>query len=163
MKDKSRLDALMDLYDNDAAVIDARRGGLIVGRSHDDGGITVVRANYKDGFPLWAELEMEGMEFLMNPAATEKHRCRLMEINSLNQPTDASDDGCNIACDVYNVEGGNAILITNYEQAIINKYATRRYIRELCELNDNPSYEPPQELPAALSYRAYLEIFGARE
>jgi len=57
------------LLDEDLA-IDGTNGGLLIGLSHDDGGIKVLM-NY--GYGYFLKAEFEGYEYLFNPEANNKY------------------------------------------------------------------------------------------
>jgi len=67
------------LYKEDA-IVDARKGGLLLGPSHDDGGIYFL-FEYRDGFRLYGEVE--GFEYIMNRDSATK--CKELQINNHNR------------------------------------------------------------------------------
>ncbi|WP_223448475.1 hypothetical protein [Pseudomonas sp. BF-R-19] len=115
-------------------IVDARDGGLIVGRSHEDGHIVMMQ-----GTSTFGKFEqigfVEGGEYIMSTDATEAHYDRLKEINEDNSP-------CG---DEISVSSDSQIINTRAEphdkflviqrQYIININSTRRHFKELEDLN----------------------------
>ena len=65
---------------NANGIVDCTKGGLILGNSHSDGGIKVIR-HYKKDLYEWV-FEFEGYEYIMNPDATAKQINYLSKINN---------------------------------------------------------------------------------
>lgn len=148
MIEKPPLDVLKDLYTRNAIVTDVRRGGLVLGASHYDGGIPMISIVSINGVDtLWCVGEMEGMEFIMNPKATEKYHDTLNEINSFEEDTSIED--ANRVADhtytVYEIEKGGAILV-DPAQMIINKNASLYYLHQLDVLNQHLLHEVPETI-----------------
>lgn len=61
-------------------IVDCTKGGLILGNSHADGGIKVIRQWKKDLYEI--AFEFEGFEYIMHPDATEKHLEYLTNLNN---------------------------------------------------------------------------------
>jgi hypothetical protein len=147
--EKHPIDIINDLHARNAIVIDARKGGLIIGASHEDGGIIMLREAYcGDRRVLFPVGEMQGGEFLVNPGATEKYNGRLLEINSFNEYFDAKDIALpgDYRVSTFKIEKGYAILISNFAQMVINRNATLCYLHELNELNRQPLMESPDTI-----------------
>lgn len=61
-------------------VVDARRGGLVIGRSHDEGNIYMIQ-EYLNGYRVINN--MEGGEYVIGHETIEKHKDRIVLINSM--------------------------------------------------------------------------------
>ena len=127
-------------------IVDARDGGLIVGRSHEEGHIVMLQ-----GTSTLGEFEhmgfVEGGEYIMSTDATEAHYDRLKEINEDNGPC---GDEISVSSDsqIINTraEPHDKFLIIQ-SQYIININSTRRHFRELEDLNRSQRYYRGQVLP----------------
>jgi hypothetical protein len=119
-------------------VVDARTGGLVIGRSHADGNIYMIRQKY----PLY-EFEfcshLEGGEYILNHNAYKKYKGRIDEINSYKVAGDAVDlyDVCKVNILLTKNEPGDKLLLIDYRgQFIVNKKATSKFLIELDVLNN---------------------------
>ncbi|MBC3197022.1 MULTISPECIES: hypothetical protein [Pseudomonas] len=115
-------------------IVDARDGGLIVGRTHEEGHILMFQ-----GTDVLGEFEhmgfVEGGEYIMSTDATAHHYSRLEEINSDKSPCDA---------EIYVTASSQLIntraephdkFLVIHKQFIINRNATKRHFDELERLN----------------------------
>lgn len=148
MIEKPPLDILNDLYTRNATITDVRRGGLVLGASHDDGGIPMISVVCINGIEtLWCVGEMQGMEFIMNPKATGKYCKTLEEINAFKE--DAKIEDVNVVNNhdytVYEIEKGGAVLM-DPSQMIINKNASLHYLHQLNILNLHLLHEVPETI-----------------
>ncbi|MCQ0168439.1 hypothetical protein DN388_15895 [Pseudomonas sp. S12(2018)] len=115
-------------------IVDARDGGLIVGRSHQNGHILMFQ-----GTPSLGEFEhigyVEGGEYIMSTGATESHMARLEEINRDNAPCD-TEVPISLDSQIINTraEPHDKFLVIE-KQFIINRNATKRHFVELEKLN----------------------------
>jgi len=136
------------------SAVDGTQGGLILGPSHDDGGINMLVR--KEG-KYYLEGEVEGGEYVFNWGATERYK-GLMPI--LNNPTQHKRP-------TYTpVEIPQGISIINARQhglakfiifecggfAIFNKFSTAGYLQTLENLNNATSYELVDEKHAQLIF-----------
>ena len=121
--------------------IDSIKGGFILGNAHEDEGIPVLR-RYKDGYRLMAEFE--GEEFLLNPASTKMFMKDFERLNNferdekLNFPKIENFENLRILdCRLkHNLYSSKFLLTdTRCEYAVFNKHSTKRYIKELDEMN----------------------------
>lgn len=134
---------LKPLVENEG-IIDATKGGLILGISHKEGGIKVF-AQYKNESLYEIIAEFEGWEYILNPTATANNLEYLNKINEefVNTKIDfiEYDIPNNIATlDVRPViphlkSTSKFLLIGQYDQFIVNKHATKKYLNELNALN----------------------------
>lgn len=123
----------------DGHIIDARAGGLVLGRHHNEDDIPMLAAVAPGIFQVLGK--MQGGEYFVNRAATAKHRERLEEINSHQsseyipmQSIELSDKSR-----VFNTNGirGELALLIDSGSFIINRAATLKFYRELEELNNS--------------------------
>jgi hypothetical protein len=129
------------LYKNDL-LVNPIEGGLVLGPSHDDNGIQMIR---KQGDEYLWIAEMEGYEYLVNPFATDRHHGRLEKINSSVYPSiflfeeyPVQAGITTIDCRPVLVDGLSHtkwIGLTKYSQWIVNKAATQGNLLELNRLN----------------------------
>lgn len=116
-------------------IVDARAGGLIVGRGHDEGHILMFSPGEELGEYVFAGF-VEGGEFIMGTNATAAHRPELEQLNQDKTPTesrpklDASSRIINTCAEPH-----DKFLII-HSQYIINRNATNRHFSELQRLNN---------------------------
>jgi hypothetical protein len=116
-------------------VIDARTGGYVIGRSHEEGGIKCV-VEIEEGFQVVAEIE--GSEFVINAHAATLYK---EDIDVLNSDFDTSvnlEDPIQISkyTSVYNTSGTyEKVLWLPLNCYIVNRYATHKYFEVLEKLN----------------------------
>lgn len=131
----------IDYIAQNGGFIDSSPGGLVIGKTHAEGGITMVRPN-KDGKTIDVVGEMEHGEFIMSAEATKMYKDRLYEINS-----DTNFDGL-INIDsirrlkniLFTGKTFATIVFASGEQFIINHKSTAKYIDELERLNEKAKY-----------------------
>lgn len=117
-------------------VVDARRGGLVIGRSHDEGNIYMIQ-QYLTGYRVINH--MEGGEYVICHEAIMKHKDRIIYINSLQM------DCQNVDIDVLR---HTPLLVTQLDgphdkfllfdvrrQFVVNKGSTCYFLEELNRLN----------------------------
>ena len=132
--------------------IDGTKGGLLLGPSHKDGGITLL-LKYKDGYRTVAELE--GLEYVLNPIATIKNLSELKKINeydfdnkilSLSVPQDLALT--KLDCFTQNKKFKSKFLLADARggQFVINKYSTHLNLQQLEYLNFDTGLELYGEL-----------------
>ncbi|MDR1718448.1 MAG: hypothetical protein LBS20_21635 [Prevotella sp.] len=122
---------------NQDFIVDAREGGLIIGRSHDEGNIYVI-IPVKDGYNYVHPVE--GGEYIVNHISSMKHWDRIRFINSHK----ASD--CTIHIDILRktpllvTQGRIAdklLLIHQEGQYVVNKRAACLFLEELNAINSD--------------------------
>lgn len=117
-------------------IVDARRGGLVIGRSHDEGNIYMIQ-QYLTGYRVINH--MEGGEYIICHDAIMKHKDRIEYINSLQMRCQ------NVDIDVLR---HTPLLVTRMEgpydkfllfdvriQYVVNKGSTCFFLEELNRLN----------------------------
>lgn len=122
-------------------IADARRGGLVVGRSHAEGNIYMIRqcANivaYEDCS------NMEGGEYIINHGACLLHKDRIEYINSFlfREYNVDMEEVCRtplIITQRLDSDKDRLLLIDNRGQFIVNKHATCVFLKELNEINQS--------------------------
>lgn len=127
------LDKLIDLK----IVANGTKGGLVIGNLHSKGGIHLISPI--PGERLRYIGEMEGWEYLSSPLQKQELRDEYIKINeeTKNQGRDIRTEfeipeGCNVV-DVSGIEVPFIIMLEQH--FIINRFATKKRINELIELD----------------------------
>lgn len=124
-------------------IFDGRRGGLILGNSHLEGGIHLLQ--YKPEINKFRLVgEMEGWEFITAPLKNQYFREQFDHLNKSIIPTSMEiktdfniPKGCPII-DTQNLQLSILFISVN-NQYIINRFATKEHINNLIELNEKMS------------------------
>lgn len=122
-------------------VIQARAGGLVIGRTCEEDDIPMFR--YAGGGHFQLLGLMQGGEFLMAAEATARHYDRLREINSeIGEWLPATNIPLSAATTVINTNHVNpsAYLWIQTGQFVINRHATAKHLVELEQLNAQQGY-----------------------
>tara|TARA_R110000868_G_scaffold345588_3_gene606728 strand:+ start:96 stop:605 length:510 start_codon:yes stop_codon:yes gene_type:complete len=115
-------------------------GGLVLGNSHRKGGIHLLQPKTENTFVYVGE--MEGWEYLTHFKTTSKYRHELNEINERTKVI-SKDIKTNFKipekCKVIDTTGKEIafIIVSNYSQFIVNRFATKKHIKEIIELEKN--------------------------
>ena len=122
---------------NKRLIVDARNGGLVIGRSHDEGNIYMIRQLYPEyRFEFCSNLE--GGEYIICYEAYVKYKQRIEEINAYKQYGDTVDlydiCKCNILL-TQNEPFDKLLLIDHRGQFIVNKRATSKFLFEIDCIN----------------------------
>jgi len=72
-------------------VFNGEKGGLVLGNSHDDGGIHLLQLDIEKNIIKYAG-EMEGFEYLSSPLKSELHSNDLVRINNLVSEIDRNKE-----------------------------------------------------------------------
>lgn len=115
-------------------VVDGRSGGLVRGRSHEQGHIVMISPSSPLGRYELVGL-MEGGEYLMSTDATAIHQERLKEINGDNTPCDTPLPAAPAGRVLDVTAEPHDKLLVIERQFIINCNSTRRHLDELLALN----------------------------
>ena len=125
-------------------IIDARSGGLVLGRPGPEDDIPMFRAIIPGVLELCGL--MHGAEFIVNNMAAAKHVDRLLEINSYRPEdyTPLASIPLTLTTRVFNTNrttgpDSNLALLIQTNQFIVNRRATVKYYSELEELNNSVS------------------------
>lgn len=153
----SRSDILVTSSDIDeivenGSVVDGRMGGLVMGHSHDEGGIHMIMIDPK-GPILYAGV-MEGGEFLLNSVASRQFFDTIATINEISHPNTAPntakpwiDEGeapqteevdtleATYQIQAYQCNQLHHVLLIDKWQAIVNREATAKHLHALLQLN----------------------------
>jgi hypothetical protein len=115
-------------------LVAGRGGGLIVGRTHEQGHIIMMSPTDSLGELTVVGL-VSGGEYILSSEATEQHRARLEEINADTSPCD-QEIVVTSETRILNTRGEphDKILVI-HRQFIINAQATKRNFAELDALN----------------------------
>lgn len=121
-------------------VVDARSGGLVLGRTHAEGDIIIVHriTDGTDRFIVAAM--MEDGEYILNVRASISEKARLDEINQLkgDTPSDITLATITPECHIFNTHADpfDKLLWVDRGQFIVNAFATSKHFAELESLND---------------------------
>lgn len=117
-------------------VVDARRGGLVIGRSHKEGNIYMIQ-QYLTGYRVINH--MEGGEYVVCHEAIMKHKDRIEHINSLQMNCQNVDIDVlrHTPLLVTRMEGlyDKFLLFDVRRQFVVNKGSTCFFLEELNRLN----------------------------
>jgi len=118
-------------------IVDARAGGLVIGRSHDDGSVIMIRQKHPEFNFVYAS-NLEGGEYIISKKAYFKYKERIEEINAYKWTGDRVDlydiCKCNILL-TKNEPFDKILLIDHQVQFIVNKKATSRFLYEIDCIN----------------------------
>lgn len=125
-------------------IVESHKGGLVMGPSHQDGGIQIITLGENDCF--WNS-EMEGWEYIINPSSSATHGDELKKINGAhNRLTDqlnfteydVPDHITILDCSPVEING---VLFTRWllqystSQWIISRESTKRHLERLNQIN----------------------------
>lgn len=130
-------------YEKKGWAIQATMGGLVLGRSHDEGGIFVW---IKNGNHYVLEAEIEGYEYILNPGAACYYKKIFPEFNKpyehkyLGSPS--YDPPAHITLlDTQHPMEPKFLLFELGHFAIINKYSSSGYLDTLDKMNKAVTYK----------------------
>lgn len=122
-------------------IVDGRAGGLVVGRSHDEGNIYMIQETGDGRFFIPGHLE--GGEYILNYDAYEAEQNRIIEINqSTEQASETESLPISSSVRVINTSASpndKLLWIDIRGQFIINKFSTKKFMLELQEINEKHS------------------------
>jgi hypothetical protein len=122
----------------EGSIIDARSGGLIIGRDDSAEDIPILSPLSIGVFHICGL--MQGGEYILNANASTKHSARVKEINSYNdrenyKPLNSLKVMESTSVINTNTNPGKIILLVDNGQFIVNRAATVKYYRELENIN----------------------------
>lgn len=122
-------------------IVDGRAGGLVVGRSHDDGNIYMIQETVDGRFFIPGHLE--GGEYILNSDAYEAEEKRIIEINESKEFTPKKSSlPITSSIRVINTAASpndKLLWIDVRDQFIINKSSTMAFLPELQAINEKYS------------------------
>ncbi|MBW4443306.1 MAG: hypothetical protein KME10_19105 [Plectolyngbya sp. WJT66-NPBG17] len=133
--------AFADIYDllMQGSLIDARPGGLILGREHDEDDIPMLAPQAVGIFQLVGY--MQGGEYILNRDAAIEHKEKILEINSYKDKDYTPLRSIRLTDTTRilntNASSGSTALLVEHGQFVVNRAATARYYYELEELNNS--------------------------
>jgi hypothetical protein len=126
--------------------VDGSEGGIILGESHNNGGVKVL-FEYDDGYRLVAEVE--GGEYILNGGSSCEFFEWLIHVNNPKQDKGKYEPIVDAKHNVIdcrpNVVGGLQKFLVfdiRVRHFIVNKYSTSRHIEILNRLNSLIRYQP---------------------
>ena len=121
--------------------IDARRGGLVLGNSHDNGGV-IFLYQFPEGFRVFGELE--GYEYVLPREITQKNQKLIRKINNHERDFDDRFEEYQIPNNIITIDARKNESQSKYILcdsrggfSIINKHSTKIHLKKLDELNRN--------------------------
>lgn len=120
--------------------VDGSKGGLILGRSHKEGGVPVIKWN---GVEYERNIEVEGYEYLFSSWSSHLYLSHLGRLNTSVQesifkpfrsytiPSDTSLIDARLESDT------KAIIIGLFKTFIVRRSATKKYLKTLDLINKN--------------------------
>ncbi len=132
-----RQEAILEMLSS-GILIDGRKGGLVVGPSHEEGNIFLLYQCQADKYTIIGT--MEGGEYLLSHMTYLLYRDRINIINAWDPPATSllQKDEIPSGVRVINAFGETSekmILIDHEGQFIINKFATSKFLEEIDVLN----------------------------
>jgi hypothetical protein len=129
---------------NKGLVIDGTKGGLIVGPSHEEGGVLVVR-EYLDKILVVAELE--GYEYFINAKASKQYYSEIEKINSAyEQRVDyvkfasykipATIRVIDVQHKKVDGKSERPLLLMRQDQWCVNRLSSKEYLKQLDQMNN---------------------------
>ena len=118
-------------------LLDGRRGGLVLGPSHEEGNIFLLYEKQAGKYEILGT--MEGGEYLLSHEAYRTFKDRIDEINSWEFPTafpgKIEISKKTLIINAFGKSSEKVILIDRRGQFIVNKFAVGRYLAEIEALN----------------------------
>ncbi|HVS51949.1 MAG TPA: hypothetical protein VHD62_06290 [Opitutaceae bacterium] len=122
-------------------VVDGRAGGLILGRSYEEGGITVITQRGADFF---IHSCVEGGEFILNKDASCRNLARLRDMNVGRTAAEVVNDANDLTevsqFVITNGAPDDRMLWISWNQVVVAKTPSLKHLSELIRLNqtENP-------------------------
>lgn len=123
-----------DYLTENGLLVDGTNGGLVLGLSHDEGGIYMIM-ECDEGHRVIAT--MEGGEYLLNYNSYAKHKDRIISINSERPKQYFIDMEVLRKTPIIQVDFIQYLLLDRKGQFIVNKDAICYYLEELNQLNND--------------------------
>lgn len=117
-------------------IIDVRKGGLVLGRSHDQGGIWFITLTDENNVTF---AELEGYEYIVNATSTIDNMDIIETVNKYNELEfkEYTPPESITVIDVTEFEQYNkqVLLVLSDNQFIVNKHATKKHLIQIEQLN----------------------------
>ncbi|MBT6997698.1 MAG: hypothetical protein HN955_04575 [Prolixibacteraceae bacterium] len=121
-------------------IVDGTGGGLLLGRSHSSGGIYVL---YPTNSNFRLAMEVEGYEYIINRNSTQKYQSEIGKINNFDRDKSEYFGGVQYDSDTKILDMNNPknplkpkyLVTDNGGFAIINKYSTAKYLKNIESIN----------------------------
>ncbi|MDI9870607.1 hypothetical protein [Flectobacillus roseus] len=126
---------LFELLQNDNKIINGSEGGLVMGKSHNDGGIPVIQKT-PDGYQIL--VEVEGYEYIVNPISSAKFDFLLSQINDSIQPENDTVETYMFDTFIKVIDTTNSpvMLIDYANHFVINRVATKHNLLRINQINN---------------------------
>lgn len=123
-------------------IIDAKAGGLVLGRHHNEDDIPMLYQSAIGIFDLSSY--MQGGEYILNTEASVKHKERFDEINSYMTSEYSPIKSLEVSdkTRIFNTNGikGELIILVDSGQLVVNRSATKKHFAELEKLNNSVTH-----------------------
>ncbi len=146
-------------------IFDSTNGGLVLGKLHVEGGIHMIKFNFKSLRYDYIG-EMEGWEYLSSDLKSHEHKRKLIEINELKYgPLTAERTDFEIPTNCKLIDTKNieiaVIKISYHGNIIINRVSTKNYINQIIEVEKkfNPTIS---ELNQCSFKRLFQKLFNIK-
>ncbi len=124
-------------------IIDARAGGLVLGRHHNEDDIPILYSSAIGVFDL--SRYMQGGEYILNTEASVKHKDRIEEINSYMTSEYSPIKSLEVSekTRIFNTNGikGELIILIDSGQFVVNRAATKKHFTELEKINNSVTHK----------------------
>ncbi|WP_207493177.1 hypothetical protein [Aridibaculum aurantiacum] len=146
--------------------INGTKGGLILGPSHDEGGIMMwQRTTEGDGYRLKGEVE--GYEYILNPGASHCYRNIFSSINKHDEHQNENWAEYSIPENISIIDtrrsGEPRFILLDANFSIVNKYSTKCYLNTIEKMNNARSFEMLDEKTLKIVYAnlAPIDIYNS--
>lgn len=156
----------MNEYVTKGWAINGTTGGLILGPSHDEGGIMMwQRTTESDGYRLKGEIE--GYEYILNPGASHCYRNIFSSINKHDEHEHEDWEEYTIPEHISIMDtrrtGEPKFILLDANFSIVNKYSTKCYLNTIERMNIARSFEMLDDKILKIVYAdlAPIEIYNS--
>jgi hypothetical protein len=131
----------LNIVSNEHGCADLSKGGLILGKSHREGGVLIVQIVQLNPYPLFAVVgELEGNEYVVSTETYRKHKQKFDSINKSIKPNSQSYAPAVIelvaGCKVHDIRKFDIQMVITLEGSmVINSFATRDHLKRIIELD----------------------------
>lgn len=159
------LETMQDYIDKGWA-INGTQGGIILGPSHDEGGVKIwEKTKEKNGYRLKGEAE--GFEYILNPGATHCYRNQFSYINNYFKHKHKNWKYYDVPNSILNINtkrcGEPKFILLDANYCIVNKFSTKCYLTTIDKMNYARKYEVLDENTLKIIYvdLSPIEIYNS--
>lgn len=145
----------MEEYLKKGWAINGTKGGIILGPSHDDGGIKMwQRTTEGNGYRLKGEVE--GYEYILNPGASHCFDNIFSSINKYGEHKHDNWEDYEIPENITFMDTRRAVepkfILLDATFSIVNKFSTKCYLQTIEQMNYARSYKQLDEKTLSIVY-----------